>query len=47
VINGSTFTALSAGQCTVTATSPGTASVTPATATYVVTVQAPPKRTRR
>ena len=47
VINGTTLTALSAGQCTITATSPGTASVTPATATYVVTVQAPPKRKRR
>ena len=46
IINGGTFTALSAGQCTVTVTSPGSASVQPATATYVVNVQAPPKRQR-
>ena len=47
VINESTFTALSAGQCTVTAMSPGTANSTPGTADYVVTVQSPPERSRR
>lgn len=47
VINGSTLTALSAGQCTVTATSPGSASVTPDTNTYTITVKAPPQRGNR
>jgi len=46
VLNGTTLTALSAGQCTITATSPGTASITPATATYVVNVAAPPRKKR-
>ena len=47
VINGSTFTALSAGQCTVTATSPGSATVTPDTNNYTVTVTAPPKKSKK
>jgi hypothetical protein len=47
VIHGAVMTALGAGQCVVTATSPGSASVTGATATYTVTVTAPPKRTNR
>jgi len=47
VINGSALTVLSAGQCTVTATSPGSASLTPVTNTYVVTVTKPPRRARR
>ena len=46
IINGGTFTALSAGQCTVTATSPGSAAITPATSTYVVNVTAPPRKKR-
>lgn len=46
VIDGSTFTALSAGQCTITATSPGSATVMPATITYVVNVTAPPRKKR-
>ena len=47
VINGSILTALSAGQCTVTATSPGSASVTPDTNTYTVTITAPPKKSKK
>ena len=46
VINGTTLTALGTGQCTITATSPGSDAITPATATYVVTVTAPPRRPR-
>lgn len=47
VINGSTLTALSAGQCTVTATSPGSAALTPDTNNYTVTVTAPPKKSKK
>ena len=47
VINGSTFTALSTGQCTVSATSPGSATLTPDTNTYTVTVTAPPKKSKK
>ena len=47
VLNGSTMVALSAGQCVLTATSPGTAAINGATATYTITVTAPPKRTNR
>jgi hypothetical protein len=47
VLNGAIMTALSAGQCTLTATSPGSASFLPNTANYTITVQAPPKRPRR
>ena len=47
VLNGSTMTALSAGQCVLTATSPGSASVSAASATYTITVTKPPKRNRR
>ena len=46
VINGSTFTALGPGQCTITATSPGSATAMPAAATYVVNVTAPPRKKR-
>ena len=46
VINGSTVTALGPGQCTITATSPGSATAMPATATYVVNVTAPPRKKR-
>jgi len=44
VINGSTITGLATGQCTVTATSPGSASLKPTSQEYIVTVQAPAKR---
>jgi len=47
VLNGATMTALSAGTCILTATSPGSASFKPATATYTITVTAPPRRPRR
>lgn len=47
VIAGAVLTALSAGQCTVTAQSPGTASISPGSETYTITVNAPPKRPRR
>ena len=47
VINGATMSALGAGQCVLTATSPGSASINAATATYTITVTAPPKRTNR
>lgn len=47
VINGAVLTALSAGQCTVSVTSTGTAIVTPDTNTYTVTVTAPPKRKKK
>jgi len=42
VISGAALTALSAGQCTVTAQSVGNATLAPTTATYTVTVKAPP-----
>jgi hypothetical protein len=47
VINGATMTALAAGQCVLTATSPGSASITGDTATYTITVTAPPKKPKR
>ena len=47
VINGATMSALGAGQCVLTATSPGSPSINAATATYTITVTAPPKRTNR
>ena len=47
VINGAVLQALSAGQCQITAISPGNASLSPGSATYTVTVQAPPKGIRR
>lgn len=47
VLNGSTMVALAPGQCVLTATSPGSASVTGASATYTIAVTAPPKRTNR
>jgi len=47
VINGSTLTALSAGQCTVTATSPGSATLRPDTNNYTVTITAPPKKKKK
>lgn len=47
VIDGNVLTALSAGQCTVTATSPGSASLTPVTTNYTITITKPPRRARR
>ena len=47
VLNGAVMTALSAGQCTLTATSPGSASYLSNTANYTITVQAPPRKPRR
>jgi hypothetical protein len=47
VINGSTLTALSAGQCTVSATSPGSTTVGPVTTNYTVTITAPPKKKKK
>jgi hypothetical protein len=47
VIAGAVLRALSPGQCTVTAQSPGTASIAPGSETYTITVNAPPKRPRR
>ena len=47
VINGAVLTALAPGQCTVTATSPGSAALTPDTNTYTVTVAAPPKKSKK
>jgi hypothetical protein len=44
VIAGSTLRALSAGQCQVTAFSPGNEQLTPGSETYTVTVQKPPKK---
>ena len=46
VINGSTMTALSPGQCVLTATSPGSASVTGTSATYTITVTKGSKKKR-
>lgn len=45
-LNGSVLTALGAGQCTITATSPGNAQLKPITATYILTVQSPPRNRR-
>ena len=47
VINGATLTALSAGQCSVTATSPGSTSLTATSTTYTITITAPPKKTKK
>ena len=47
VINGNELTVLSPGQCVVTATSPGSATLTPITNTYTVTITKPPRRARR
>lgn len=47
VIAGAVLRALSPGQCTVTAQSPGTASIAPGSETYTITVNAPPRRPRR
>ena len=47
VLNGAVLTALSAGQCSLTATSPGSASYLPNTATFTITVQSPPRQPRR
>ena len=47
VINGSTLTALSAGQCTVSATSPGSTAVGPVTTNYTITIQAPAKKKKK
>ncbi len=44
VINGSTITGLAAGQCTVTASSPGNSQLKPVSQEYIVTVQAPAKK---
>jgi hypothetical protein len=46
VINANTLTALSAGQCTITATSPGSGVIAPDTETYVVTISAAGKKKR-
>ena len=46
VIAGAVLTALSAGQCQVTAISPGSATLTPGSETYTVTVKNPPKKKR-
>ena len=47
VIAGTTLTALSAGQCTVTATTAGNATLKPATEIYVLSVTAPPRKKGR
>ena len=47
VLNGATMTALGAGQCVVTANSPGSASVNGDSATYTITVTAPAKKAKR
>lgn len=44
VINGAVLTALSAGQCQVTAISPGNATLTPGSETYTISIQNPPRR---
>ncbi len=46
VISGATLTALSAGQCQVTAVSPGTAQLKPGSETYTITVTKAPKKKR-
>ena len=45
-IAGAVLTALSAGQCQVTAVSPGNAQLTPGSETYTITVTAPPRKGR-
>ena len=47
VIAGTTLTALAAGQCTVTATTAGNATLKPATEVYVLSVTAPPRKKGR
>lgn len=47
VIAGAVLTALSPGQCQVTAQSPGNAQIKPGTETYTITVTAPPRKPRR
>ena len=47
VLNGAVMTALSAGQCTLTATSPGSASYLSNTANYTLTVKAQQRKPRR
>ena len=47
MIAGAVLTALSPGQCQVTAQSPGTAAIKPGSETYTITVTAPPRRPRR
>jgi len=44
VIAGATLRALSAGQCQVTAFTPGNSALTPGSETYTITVQNPPRR---
>ena len=44
VLNGAVMTALAAGQCQVTAVSPGSAAYQPSTKVYTVTVTAPPRK---
>ena len=46
VISGATLTALSAGQCQVTAVSPGTAQLKPGSETYTITITKAPKKKR-
>ena len=46
-IAGAVLTALGAGQCQVTAISPGNATLTPGSETYTVTVQEPARRKPR
>jgi hypothetical protein len=47
VIAGAVLTALSAGQCQVTAISPGSATLTPGSETYTITVTNPPRKKKR
>ena len=47
VIAGTTLTALAAGQCTVTATTAGNATLKPATEVYVLSITAPPRKKGR
>jgi len=46
-IAGAVLTALSAGQCQVTAISPGNAALTPGSETYTITVTNPPRKPKR
>ncbi len=47
VIAGAVLTALAAGQCQVTAVSPGSATLTPGSETYTITITNPPKKKKR
>jgi hypothetical protein len=47
VINQNVLTALSAGQCSVTATSPGTAAIAGASSTYTLSITSPPKKKKK